>query len=41
MESPVPTSAPKTGVAKFLTGGILAVFGIAGIIFLLFIITKK
>lgn len=41
MESPVPTSAPQTGVAKFLTGGILAIFGIAGIIFLLFIITKK
>lgn len=41
LETPVPTSAPRTGVAKFLTSGILAVIGIAGIIFLLFIITKK
>lgn len=40
-ETPVPTSAPRSGVAKFLTGGILAVLGIAGIIFLIFVITKK
>lgn len=39
--SPTPAPTVSSGIAKFLTGGILAIFGIAGIIFLLFIITKK
>lgn len=41
VETPIPTMQPRSGIAKFLTGGILAVLGIAGLIFIIFIITKK
>lgn len=40
-EAPVVTPQPRSGIAKFLTSGILAVLGIAGIIFVVFIITKR
>lgn len=39
--TPLPTAQPRTGIAKFLTSGILAVVGLGGLIFVVFIITKR
>jgi len=39
--TPIATPQPRTGIAKFLTSGILAVLGIGGLIFVVFIITKR
>lgn len=38
---PTPTPQPRSGIARFITGGILSVLGIAGIIFIVFILTKR
>jgi hypothetical protein len=40
-ETPAPTTQPRTGIAKFLTSGILAIIGLAGIIFILFIVVRR
>ncbi len=39
--TPITSPQPRTGVAKFLTTGILAVLGIGGLIFVVFLVTKR
>ncbi len=39
--TPITTPQPRTGIAKFLTSGILAVLGIGGLIFVVFLVTKR
>lgn len=42
LESPTPTPAAQaSGIAKFLTGGIIAFLGLFAVIFILFIITRR
>lgn len=39
--SPVATQAPQGGIAKFLAGGIVTILGIAGILFVIFVVMRK
>jgi len=39
--APTATPQPRTGIAKFLTSGILAFLALFGIIFVVFVITKR
>lgn len=39
--TPIPTPQARTGIAKFLTSGILAILGIGGLIFVVFLVTKR
>lgn len=38
---PIVTPAPQGGVARFLAGGIVTILGIAGILFVIFIVMRK
>ncbi len=39
--SPIATAKPQSGIARFLTGGIIAFIALFAIIFVLFIITRR
>jgi hypothetical protein len=39
--TPITTPQPRTGIAKFLTSGILAVLALGGLIFVIFLVTKR
>lgn len=39
--SPTPTAVPQSGVAKFLTGGIIAFIALFAVIFVIFVITRR
>lgn len=39
--TPKPTAAPASGIARFLTGGIIAFLGLFAVIFIIFIVTRR
>lgn len=39
--APKPTAAPASGIARFLTGGIIAFLGLFAVIFIIFIVTRR
>lgn len=40
-DEPVVTPAPQGGVARFLAGGVITILGIAGLLFVIFIVMRK
>lgn len=41
LATPTPTAKPTSGIARFLTGGIIAFLGLFAVIFIIFIITRR